>query len=174
MPAPKGNQNAVGNKGGGRPTLYKPEYAVMAKKLALLGSTDKQIADILQVSESTIADWKEKHVEFSTALFEGRDLADAQVASRIYNRACGYAHRDVHITSYEGVVTKTPIIKHYPPDTQAAIFWLKNRQKDKWRDKTELEATGKDGKDLIPVSDMEIARRAAFLLIQADKGKNHA
>ncbi|EFB1429709.1 terminase, partial [Escherichia coli] len=35
--------------------------------------------------------------------------------------------------------------KYYPPDTTAAIFWLKNRQKDKWRDKVDHELTGKDG-----------------------------
>lgn len=36
-------------------------------------------------------------------------------------------------------------LKYYPPDTTAAIFWLKNRQKDKWRDKVDHELTGKDG-----------------------------
>lgn len=36
----------------------------------------------------------------------------------------------------------TPVEKYYPPDTTAAIFWLKNRQKDKWRDKQEVEHTG--------------------------------
>lgn len=32
-----------------------------------------------------------------------------------------------------------------PPDTTSCIFWLKNRQKDKWRDKTEQEVTVNDG-----------------------------
>ena len=29
-----------------------------------------------------------------------------------------------------------------PPDTTAAIFWLKNRQPDKWREKQELAHSG--------------------------------
>ena len=29
---------------------------------------------------------------------------------------------------YEGQVIVEPTIKHYPPDTTAAIFWLKNRK----------------------------------------------
>jgi hypothetical protein len=37
------------------------------------------------------------------------------------------------------------VVKHYPPDPTAAIFWLKNRQKDKWRDKREEEVSGPNG-----------------------------
>jgi hypothetical protein len=43
MGAPKGNRNAVGNKGGGRKSTYKPEYAELARKLCPLGATDKEI-----------------------------------------------------------------------------------------------------------------------------------
>ena len=32
----------------------------------------------------------------------------------------------------------TPTVKHYPPDTQAASLWLRNRQPQLWRDKTEV------------------------------------
>ena len=30
--------------------------------------------------------------------------------------------------------------EHYPPDTTALVFWLKNRQRGRWRDKVEPEA----------------------------------
>ena len=44
MSAPKGNQNAKGNKGGGRKTSYKPEYAEQAQKLcAIAGFTDQML-----------------------------------------------------------------------------------------------------------------------------------
>lgn len=33
----------------GRPTLFKPEYIEQAKKLALLGATDKELADFFEV-----------------------------------------------------------------------------------------------------------------------------
>jgi hypothetical protein len=32
----------------------------------------------------------------------------------------------------------TPLTKHYPPDTTACIFWLKNRKPKEWRDRAEL------------------------------------
>ncbi|WP_406840826.1 helix-turn-helix domain-containing protein [Lactococcus lactis] len=38
--------------------------------------------------------------------------------------------------------------KEIPPDTIAALFWLKNRKPNEWRDKRETEITGKDGNDL--------------------------
>ena len=37
-------------------------------------------------------------------------------------------------------------VKHYPPDTTAAIFWLKNRQVERWRDKQEVDHTTKGDK----------------------------
>jgi hypothetical protein len=32
------------------------------------------------------------------------------------------------------------LTKHYPPDTTAAIFWLKNRRPSEWRDKVDMNA----------------------------------
>ena len=34
--------------------------------------------------------------------------------------------------------------ERYPPDTTALVFWLKNRQRGRWRDKVEPEATVSD------------------------------
>lgn len=136
----------------GRPSKYKPEYAQQAFKLCLLGATDKQMADIFGVTVSTLNLWKLEHDEFSEALKNGKDRADAEVASRLYSRALGYSHPDVKILQYEGEPIIVPITKYYPPDTTAAIFWLKNRQKANWRDKQDHEHTGKDGGPIETVS----------------------
>lgn len=138
MPAPKGSKNALGNKGGGRKSLYKPEYAELAFNYCLLGATDVDLAKYFGVSESAINRWKIAHVKFAEALKEGREEADAKVASRLYARALGYSHEDVHVSNYQGAITITPIIKHYPPDTKAATYWLNNRQRARWRDKLDL------------------------------------
>lgn len=140
MPAPRGNKHALGNNGG-RPTDYKPEFAEQAKKLCLLGATDKELADFFEVVESTINLWKVTHLEFSEAIKAGKDLADAEVAEKLYRRATGYSHADVDIKMYEGQIIETSLTKHYPPDTAAAIIWLKNRQKTKWRDRYEQEVS---------------------------------
>lgn len=38
--------------------------------------------------------------------------------------------------------------KEVPPDTVAALFWLKNRKPNDWRDKRETEISGKNGEKL--------------------------
>lgn len=166
MPAPKGNKNAAGNKGGGRPSRYKDEYAAWAEKLTKLGATDADLADAFEVSEQTIGQWKKAHVEFSLSLKRGKHFADAEVANKLFHRATGYEHPEDDIRAVNGEIVITPTIKRYPPDTTAAIFWLKNRRPDEWRDKVQQEVTGKDGgpietKDL---SDNDVARRIAYVL----------
>lgn len=124
---------------GGRPSKYKEEFNKQAFKLALLGATDKDLADFFEVCESTINNWKLEYPEFLESIKKGKDEADATVASKLFHRACGYKHKDVHISNYKGEITITDLDKHYPPDTTAAIFWLKNRQPEKWRDKQEVD-----------------------------------
>lgn len=143
MPAPKGNKYAQGGIGGGRPTDFKEEYVEQAYKLCLLGATDEELGDFFDVTEMTINNWKKAHEEFYLALKKGKDQADAEIASKLFHRAKGYEHEDVDLKMYEGRIIETKLIKHYPPDTTAAIFWLKNRQPSKWRDKQEIEQTGK-------------------------------
>ena len=135
-------------------------FCEQVAKLAKLGATDKEMADFFEVSEQTLNTWKKEHPEFLESLKEGKEKADAEVADRLYQRAMGYSHADVHISNYQGEVTLTPITKHYPPDPTSAIFWLKNRQRDKWRDKTDHEVTGK--LEVEKVSDDELSRWLAF------------
>ena len=75
--------------------------------------------------------------------------ACSEVSASLYQRALGYSHDDVDIKVVRGKIVKTKIRKHYPPDTTAAIFWLKNRQKHNWRDKQEHGFTDLDGKDIL-------------------------
>lgn len=129
----------------GRPSAYKPEYDEQAYKLCLLSATDAEMADFFGVSEQTFNAWKKAHPSFLESLTRGKGMADANVAERLYQRAMGYEHDDVHPSAYQGEVTLTPIRKYYPPDTQAASLWLRNRQPQKWRDKVDHELSGKIG-----------------------------
>ena len=125
----------------GQPTKYKPEYAKQAYKLCLLGSIDADMADFFEVSESTINNWKHDYPEFLESIKRGKISADANVASRLYKRAIGYEHDEDKIFNNNGEPLIVPTIKHVQPDTTAAIFWLKNRQPARWRDKQELDVT---------------------------------
>lgn len=125
----------------GRPSKYKEEYNQTAYKLCLLGSTDKDLASFFEVAESTINEWKLQFPEFSESIKEGKEIADATIAQKLYHRAKGYEHAEDKIFLFEGEPVIVPTVKHYAPDPTSAIFWLKNRQPAKWRDKQELEVT---------------------------------
>lgn len=110
----------------GRPTGYKDEYADSVVKLCLLGATDAEIGDFYGVSEQTINTWKKKHPEFFESIKTGKEKADANVAQSLYQTAIG-------------------------GNTTAQIFWLKNRRKDHWRDKQEIDHTT-NGKDITGIT----------------------
>lgn len=135
----------------GRPTDYKEEYNEQAEKLCKLGATDKELGDFFDVDERTINNWKTEYPEFFQSIKKGKILADANVAERLYQRAIGFEYDSEELKVIEGEIVHEPIKKIYPPDTIAAIFWLKNRQKKKWRDKIEQGFTDEEGNDINPV-----------------------
>lgn len=111
-------------------------------KLALLGATDEQIADFFNITRSTLSKYKAEDKEFSDTLKRGKVQADAEVADSLRNRALGYSHKETKFFVIEGKVEAVETEKHYPPDATSAIFWLKNRQRDKWKDKWEVTVEG--------------------------------
>lgn len=123
-----------------RPTKFDPAYVDAVCKLTRLGATDTEIADFFDVSERTLNTWKQKHPEFLQALKRGKWEADARVADALFRRATGYSHPDVDVRTVSlgnnrgSEIVQTPITKHHPPDTTACIFWLKNRQRNKWNE----------------------------------------
>lgn len=145
--ATKGSTKA--KKDTGRPSSFKPEFIEQAKKLSMLGLTDKQMADFFDVTEQTLNNWKKSQEGFFESLKHGKLIADADVVQSLYKRATGYSHPedDIRTVTLPGnmgsEIVITPTTKRYPPDTTACIFWLKNRQKEQWRDKPESE-TGDD------------------------------
>lgn len=160
MPAPEGNQFALGNNGG-RPTDYQPEYAEQVRKLCEKGFTDPEIADFFDVSIRTIYRWKLNHEEFCQGLKLGKDVPDDRTERSLYHRANGYSWKEQQAFKLKDVeyedgkkvreterVEVVEVNKHVPPDATSAIFWLKNRRKDHWRDRHEHEMSGVDGEPI--------------------------
>jgi hypothetical protein len=129
----------------GRPTKFDKLDLDQVKSLATRGWTDQEMADHFKVARSTWSKWKIEHPEFSDTLKDWKDEADKRVERSLYERALGYNHPQDKIFNDSGKPLIVPTIKHYPPDTTAMIFWLKNRQPEDWRDKVETEHSGKIG-----------------------------
>jgi hypothetical protein len=134
----------------GRPYSYHEGYDIIARKLRLCGLTVHKIADILQVSTHQLQTWCREVPEFKKAWDEGGALADGTVASSLYHRANGYSHpaEKIFYNAKANSVVRAEYTERYPPDTNAAITWLVNRQPKLWR--TANRVAGPDGETLQP------------------------
>ena len=107
------------------------------------GLTVEQIVDKLGINKTTLYAWCNRYPELSNALKTTREEADSRVVESLYQKAL-------------------------KGDTIAMIFWLKNRQSAKWRDKQEVETTvHHDGKVVVSLED--VAKDYADL-IREDNG----
>ena len=117
------------------------------------GLSDKQIADKIGITTTTLYEWKKRFPEFSDALKKGKEIVDIEVENALLKRALGFlsvhetkeALRDnderpiVDSETGEAVLVVTKqTIKTVPPDVTALIFWLKNRMPEAWRDRKDV------------------------------------
>lgn len=128
----------------GRPSEYRDEYAAQAAKLCAFGATDDEMADFFEVHRATIYRWKLDHPEFCDAIKNAKEIADERVERSLYQKATGYDYTEeqaikIKVEQYKEEVEVTEVRRHSPADTTAAIFWLKNRRKDQWRDKQDID-----------------------------------
>ena len=88
--------------------LFRPALAgegELARKFCLLGATNDDLAGCFEVARRTFDDWIATIPDVANGVKQGRDIADAAV------------------------------VQNYPPDTQACMFWLRNRQRRHWLEK---------------------------------------
>lgn len=103
------------------------------------GLVDEQIASNMGISYSTFKEWKKKFSDFSAILKRGKEVVDRQVENALLKTAVGYVYEEETVTNTGEVVT---VKKFSKPNTTAQIFWLKNRKRGQWTDKSEVEVTG--------------------------------
>ena len=91
----------------------KPEKLILLTGWAQDGLTDKQIAERIGINVKTLYDWKNKYKTIDNALKQGKEVVDYAVQNTLLKAA------------REGDIT-------------ACIYWLNNRQPDKWRNKAKV------------------------------------
>ncbi len=130
----------------GRPSSYASDYVEQEAKLCALGATDDEMADFFGVHRSTLYRWKLEHPDFCDAIKAGKAIADDRVERSLYQKATGFDYTEeqaikVKVGQHEEKVEIVEVRRHAPADTTAAIFWMKNRKPEDWRDKTEVQVT---------------------------------
>jgi len=126
---------------GSKPGKWNKTMAYRAMFLAQIGLTEKEIAVAVDVNIHSINYWKRTKPEFLEALQKGKLEYTERVEQALVESAVGYSHPDTHFAVVDGVLTQTPIIKHYPPNTTAMMFYLSNRARGRWMDSRKVEGT---------------------------------
>jgi transcriptional regulator with XRE-family HTH domain len=133
-----------------------PEGLLLIEGWARDGLTDEQIAKNMDISRSTLNEWKKKYPDISDTLKKGKEVVDRLVENALLKRALGYKYEEItHESIWDPNEQKnvlqpsTIVIKEVVPDTTAQIFWLKNRKPEEWRDKQQVEHSGEAGVRII-------------------------
>lgn len=122
-----------------------PEGLLLIEGWARDGLTDEQIAHNMDIVPSTFYEWKKKYSEISESLKKGKEVVDRLVENALLKRALGYTYEEVTEEESENGFKRKVVTKEVIPDTTAQIFWLKNRKREVWRDKQDIEHSGETG-----------------------------
>ena len=110
------------------------------------GYTYLETAKSCGIAEVTLYEWlKESSNVYKPQLAKdfkkAQEVLDFKVEQKLFKRSMGYKHKEVIkelVRNEDGTqelrVTKI-IEKERAPEVGAMVFWLKNRQPDRWRDK---------------------------------------
>lgn len=129
----------------GQPTKFSEAMMQKLLSFAVVGKHDRDMAALVGVTQRTIDNWKKNHPDFFQSLKKAKAIADESVEASLYERAKGFRVKAVKFLVVNGEIRREEYEEVYPPDTTAAIFWLKNRQRTKWRDVSGREFSGSNG-----------------------------
>ncbi len=137
---------------GGRPCEFKEEYIEQARvACSEMGATIEQLAELFSCAIQTLYTWGRRYPEFMDAIKSGQDYwNNLRIERSLLERAMGYEYEEV---SRKNTVIKTrrgdtPIPaeeitrtkKKTAPDTTAIMFWLQNRDPERWKNVRRVEA----------------------------------
>lgn len=85
----------------------KPDKLILIRNWRMWGDTLEDLCKRMNISKSTLRNWREESPALNAAITNAGDICDAEIEHALYEKAKG-------------------------GDDQAMIFWLKQRQAEKW------------------------------------------
>lgn len=117
----------------GRPKLINKNTESICIKLAAEGKIDREVAEIINVSISTLHEHKKSSKEFYDSYRQAKaDFDDNVVEQALLKRATGMIVTEVQTRTVDGKQVKTIIQKELPPDATSLALWLRNRKPGEW------------------------------------------
>ena len=133
----------------------------LIKKYKQVGLTDKEVWTLLDIKKSSYYSYKKDYPEFADAIHDGIDHSNARVASQLLDNSLGYEYveevqsqkKEIFYEDGKKVKEVTepialPLKKYKPSETNAAKFWLINKDKENWKDKQDLNIGGQNNNPL--------------------------
>ena len=130
----------------------EPEGLLKIEGWARDGLVKADIAHNMGISLTTLKDWAKKYPSISTALKNGKEVADIRMENALYERGLGGVHtvkktfklKHTYYDDHGRKCEKEELVEGFdevyiPGDTTAQIFWLKNRKPEQWRDKRTVD-----------------------------------
>lgn len=144
-------KNGKGRNGNGakkgRPSYYDEETTpnIAFEVCLLFGAIDAELCKVLGIKEPTLYEWKKKYPDFADAIKRGKDLYDStNVEATLLKKAEGYEYtkklyrfskKKMQMVAYEETV-------YVAPDITAIIFFLTNRNPERWKHVNRTITTG--------------------------------
>lgn len=117
-----------------------PNNLTLLKGWATDGLINEQIAHNMGINPKTLYEWMKRYPKIAEAIDSGKEVVDRQVENALLKRALGYEYTEIKKKYGVDGLETTTTVKEISPDVTAAIFWLKNRKPDDWKDRHDINA----------------------------------
>lgn len=136
----------------------RPKLPLIAK-WCRSGLTDKEIWNRLDIEKSSYYAYQNKFPEFKETVHKNKEFCDAEVENQFYKNCLGYEYVEQTVSTKKEVIYEDgkrvreisepvviDLVKHKPSETNAAKFWLQNRDPENWKEKQQIDLGNKDDK----------------------------
>jgi len=111
------------------------------KEYARNGFLNKEIAEMIGISEASFYEYCKKYPEFSEAIRVEKNKADHEVLNSLYKSATGYDVIEEHLeytpatkgSQKTKIKSVKKVKKHIKPNLGSILVWIFNRRKAQWK-----------------------------------------
>jgi hypothetical protein len=115
----------------GRPTEYNKRFAKIAADVFELGGSNKQVCDLLKISEACFYKWMKDHPDFAKTVIDVKDVVNLDLVKKSNLKRClGYSY-DEQISTHMTSAIKAMILEEEGGNKEKAAKRIASLKKDR-------------------------------------------